>query len=65
MYQVQVALDDEVEYWTTVYENYGGDGGLDTIRLDMFPPTARYVKVYAFGRATEFGYSIHELEVYG
>ncbi|GAA0248133.1 hypothetical protein GCM10010492_54890 [Saccharothrix mutabilis subsp. mutabilis] len=47
--------------WTTVHENYAADGGTDDIHLTA---TARYVKLYAFQRATAYGYSLWEFAIY-
>lgn len=59
-YQVQVSSDGTT--WTTVHENYAADGGTDEITLDT---SARYVKLYAFQRATPYGYSLWEMGVFG
>ena len=59
-YQIQTSTDGTT--WTTVHSDYAGNGGTDVIALDA---TARYVKMYAFQRATAWGYSLWELEVRG
>lgn len=59
-YQIQVS-DDNVN-WTTIYENYNGDGGSDDITLSG---TGCYIKLYAITRATSYGFSLWEFEVYG
>jgi len=46
-----------------VYSTANSHGGTETVRLR--PVKARYVKVNGIERATEFGYSIYEMEVYG
>lgn len=46
-----------------MYENYNGNGGVNDITLPG-GVAGRYVKVYMFNKATEFGYSIHEFEIY-
>lgn len=59
-YQIQVSKDGEA--WSTVYTNNTNKGGINTI---TFKPTdARFVKMYAWERATVFGYSLWEFEVY-
>jgi hypothetical protein len=60
-YQIQVSNDNSK--WLTVHSNYNGTGGVSTI--DFTPVKARYVKMYAFSRATAYGYSLYEFEVYG
>lgn len=60
-FQIQTSTDNV--NWTTVYSNYSNTGGTNTI---TFPSTtARYVKMYAFQRATTYGYSLYEFEIYG
>lgn len=60
-YQIQTSTDETT--WTTVYENYNGDGGTDTISLTG-SVNARFVKLYAFQKGTPFRYSLREVEVY-
>ncbi len=59
-YQIQVSNDETT--WATVYTNNNGAGGVNTISFDTV--SARYVKMYAWQRATEYGYSLWEFEVY-
>ena len=60
-YQIQVSTDRNT--WTTVYENYNATGGTQTINFGA--TTARYVKAYCIKRATQYGFSFYEFEVYG
>ena len=60
-YQIQVSNDNST--WTTVYENYSGKGGTETINFSAV--NARYVKLYCIKRATSYGFSVYEFEVYG
>lgn len=59
-YQIQVSNDQS--NWTTVYTNENGTGGENNIAFSA--TTARYVKMYAYERATTYGYSLWEFEVY-
>lgn len=59
-YQIQVSSDNVT--WTNVYANYQGSGATTLITLSS---SARYVKLYAWERATTYGYSLYEIEVYG
>jgi glucose/arabinose dehydrogenase len=59
-YQVQVSADAAA--WTTVYSTTNGDGGVDN--LTFTPRTGRYVRVFGTTRATSWGYSLWEFEVY-
>ena len=61
-YQLQVSNDASV--WSDVYSTTTGDGGVDDITLSS-PVSGRYVRLLGTQRATTFGYSLYELEVYG
>ncbi|MGI4870910.1 MAG: discoidin domain-containing protein [Janthinobacterium lividum] len=61
-YQIQVSTDGTT--WTTIKEVYGKASAA----ADDYPglsATARYVKVYCINRATTYGFSLYEFEVYG
>ncbi len=60
-FQVQTSTDNST--WTTVYSNYSATGGTQTISFTA--ATARYVKVYCIKRATSYGFSLYEFEIYG
>ena len=60
MFQIQTSNDQVT--WTTVYNNYDGKGGTNTIPLSA---SGRFVKMYAWQRATQWGYSLWEMEVWG
>ncbi|MHC4745503.1 MAG: cellulase family glycosylhydrolase, partial [Planctomycetota bacterium] len=60
-YQIQVS--DDASGWTDVYTTSSGDGGIDDI--DLGGVVGRYVRMYGTGRATSYGYSLWEFEVYG
>jgi hypothetical protein len=60
-YQVQVSQDGNT--WDTVRSVTGNTTVInDNTGLSA---TGRYVRIYATSRATQYGYSIYELEVYG
>ena len=61
-YSIDVSLDEQV--WTTVFEERNSDGGADEIQFEQ-PVLARYVRMQGIERATTFGYSLWEFEVYG
>lgn len=60
-FQIQVSTNNV--NWTTVYEDYNADGGTDVITFNAV--NARYVKMYGIQRATAYGFSIWEFEIYG
>ena len=59
-YKVQVSNNDST--WTTVYSTAAGTSGNKTFAVST---TARYIRMYGTKRATQFGYSIFEFDVYG
>lgn len=60
-YQVQVS--DNAADWTDIYSTTTGAGGIDT--LTGLTGTGRYIRMYGTVRATGYGYSLWEFEVYG
>ncbi|MGL6159136.1 ThuA domain-containing protein [Microbulbifer sp.] len=60
-YEIQVSND--AENWDTVYERSDSEGGTENIRFD--PVTARFIRLYGKERATRWGYSLYQFEVYG
>jgi hypothetical protein len=59
-YQIQTSTNGST--WTTAAEVSAGDGGTDDLAVNA---TARYVRMYGTTRATPYGYSLWEFEVYG
>jgi beta-glucosidase-like glycosyl hydrolase len=59
-FSIQVSNDNST--WTTVYSTTTGAGGQETFPIST---TARYIRMYGTVRATQFGYSIFEFDVYG
>lgn len=59
-YEVQVSND--AKKWKTVHTAKEGNGGTEEIPIKTV--AARYVKINGIKRATAFGYSIYEIEVY-
>lgn len=60
-YELQVSND--AKKWKTVYQTIEGKGKTEAI--DLKPVSSRYIRIKGNKRATEFGYSIYEIEVYG
>ncbi|PUZ26771.1 Beta-galactosidase/beta-glucuronidase [Chitinophaga costaii] len=60
-YSVQVSADAQT--WKEVYHTTNGQGGMETI--DFTPVKARYVRMEGSKRATEWGFSLYDFEVYG
>lgn len=59
-YQIQTSPDGNT--WTTIWTVTGGDGNLDD--LTGLTGTGRYIRVHGTTRATAWGYSLFEFEVY-
>jgi beta-glucosidase len=59
-YQIQTSNDAAT--WTAIYSTTTGAGGTETLNITG---SGRYVRMYGTARATGFGYSLWELQVYG
>lgn len=60
-YKIQVSGD--ASNWKDIYEDNNSKGGNEEIKIK--PVVTRYVKVVGLRRATEWGYSLYEIELYG
>ena len=60
-YQIQVSNDQQ--NWTPVYTQTNGQGGIETLAFATV--VDRYIRMYGTGRATPYGYSLFEFQVYG
>ncbi len=56
VYNIQVSTDNAT--WTTIYQETNSNGGIDSLAMSG---TGRYVRM----RATPYGYSLYEFEIYG
>ncbi|MFO7446006.1 MAG: discoidin domain-containing protein [Ignavibacteriaceae bacterium] len=61
-YDIEVSYDGYI--WRTVYEERASNGGEDNITFDT-PASGRYIRIHGIERATQFGYSLWEIAVYG
>jgi len=59
-YQIQIS--DDAATWTTISTTTNGDGKTDD--LGGLTGSGRYVRMYGTRRATAYGYSIFELQIY-
>jgi hypothetical protein len=59
-FQIQVSSDNAT--WSNVYSTTAGTGGVQTLAVTG---TGRYVRVLGTQRATQWGYSLWEFQVYG
>jgi len=58
----QIQVSDDGSTWTSIYSTGTGTGGVQTLTVSG---TGRYVRVYGTARATPYGYSLWEFQVYG
>ncbi|MFI6822780.1 discoidin domain-containing protein [Micromonospora sp. NPDC050187] len=58
----QIQTSDDGSTWTTVWSTTAGTGGTQTLSVSG---TGRYVRMYGTARATGYGYSLWEFQVYG
>ncbi len=59
-FQIQTSPDGT--NWTSIYSTTTGTGGTQTLNVTG---TGRYVRMYGTARATQYGYSLWEFQVYG
>ncbi|GAA2586248.1 PQQ-dependent sugar dehydrogenase [Actinomadura fulvescens] len=59
-YRIQTSTGGGV--WTTVHTRTGGNGADDWVQFT--PVNARWVRMYGVKRATQYGYSLWEMEIY-
>jgi hypothetical protein len=59
-FQIQTSPDGT--NWTTIYSTTTGTGGTQTLSVTG---TGRYVRMYGTQRATQYGYSLWEFQVFG
>jgi hypothetical protein len=59
-FQIQVSNDNST--WTTIYSTTTGTGGDQTLSVTG---SGRYIRMYGTTRATQYGYSLWEFQVFG
>ena len=59
-FQIQTSNDNST--WTTIYSTTTSTGGTQTLNVTG---SGRYIRMYGTVRATQYGYSIYEFQVYG
>jgi Beta-1,3-glucanase/F5/8 type C domain/Putative Ig domain len=58
-FQIQTSNDNST--WTSIYSTTTGTGGTQTLNISG---SGRYIRMYGTARATVYGYSIYEFQVY-
>lgn len=59
----ELQVSDDAQTWTTIYSTSSGTGGQQ--RLWGLAGTGRYVRMLGQARATQWGYSLWSVQVYG
>ena len=57
----QIQASNDAANWTTIYSATAGTGGTQTLNITG---SGRYIRMYGTARATQYGYSIYEFQVY-
>jgi uncharacterized protein YlaN (UPF0358 family) len=60
--QFIIQVSNDASEWTNVYTQGAGNGGTESITFNK--TTARYVKLQGVKRATQWGYSLYEFQVF-
>ncbi|SIS19164.1 beta-glucosidase [Microbispora rosea] len=58
----KIQVSDNATTWTDLYSTTTGTGGTQTLNVTG---SGRYIRVYGTARATGYGYSLWEFQVYG
>ncbi|MFE9860437.1 discoidin domain-containing protein [Streptomyces sp. NPDC005780] len=58
----RIEVSSDAESWTVVHQTAAGTGGTQNLAVSG---TGRYVRMYGTQRATSYGYSLWEFQVYG
>ncbi len=58
----QIQTSNDASTWTTIYSTTTGTGGTQNLTVTG---TGRYVRMLGTTRATPYGYSLYEFQVYG
>jgi hypothetical protein len=58
-FQIQVSNDNST--WTSIYSTTTGTGGVQTLNVSG---SGRYIRMYGTTRATQYGYSLWEFQVF-
>jgi beta-glucosidase len=59
-FQLQTSSDGST--WTSIYSTTAGTGGVQTLGVSG---SGRYLRMYGTQRATQYGYSLWELQAFG
>jgi hypothetical protein len=58
----QIQTSNDAANWTSIYSTTTGTGGVQTLPVSG---SSRYIRMYGTARATQYGYSLWEFQVYG
>ncbi len=60
----QIRISPDASTWTSIHTETSSNGGTDNITINS-SPSGRYIQMYATAKATQYGYSLYEFEVFG
>ncbi len=63
-YEIQLSNTSDFSSYEVIANVMNNDGGIDLLMTDN-SVAGRYIRMYGISRATEYGYSLYEFEVYG
>ncbi len=58
----QIQVSDDGTTWTDIYSTTSGSGGSQPLQVSG---SGRYVRMYGTQRATQWGYSLWEFQIFG
>jgi beta-glucosidase len=58
----RIETSNDATNWTTIYTTTTGPGGVETLNISG---SGRYIRLYGTARATGYGYSLWEFQVFG
>jgi acyl-homoserine lactone acylase PvdQ len=58
----RIEVSNNGSQWTSVFATSAGNGGTDNV--SFAPVSARYVRMYGVSRATSYGFSLYEFDIY-
>jgi hypothetical protein len=58
----QIQVSNDASTWTTLYSTTTGTGGVQALTITG---SGRYLRMYGTARATQWGYSLWELQIHG
>lgn len=61
--QYKIEISEDLNTWTKVYFEQNSNGQIDHINFELV--ATQYIRMWGIARATEYGFSLFEFEIYG